>query len=151
MGARETDRRPRRENCSESPTRILGQTEETRSRRCNGLSLSLSLSLSLLSIVPSRFATRLATRPRQHTLVFPIFFSNRRDSPLPQSAVRRLSRSSAADRERGRGRDAWSCERAGRDLPNHSANLLTREFHPDRTHDRSANFFTSFFLFFFFF
>lgn len=44
MGAREKERRPRRENCSESPTRILGQTEETRSRRCNGLSLSRSRS-----------------------------------------------------------------------------------------------------------
>ena len=107
MGARETDRRPRRENCSESPTRILGQTEETRSRRCNGLSLSLSLSLSLylsvclslslLSIVPSRSATRLATSAPAHAR-----FSNFSLEPArqPGGAIPRLSRSLAADRKR---------------------------------------------------
>lgn len=67
MGARETDCRPRRENCSESPTRILGQTEETRGRRCNGLLLSRSYRLQ-----PSRFALT-ARRVRAGTLVFPIF------------------------------------------------------------------------------
>lgn len=102
MGAKETDRRPRRENCSESPARILGQTEETRSRRCNGLSLS-----SLLSLSRSRSYRSLPldsphgwSRTRRHTLVFPIFLLK---SPVYQSeypstfALSHLSRARVAE------------------------------------------------------
>lgn len=80
MGAKETDRRPRRENCSESPARILGQTEETRSRRCNGLSLfsllslSHSVSLVLAPIDRSLSIRHTAGRVRVGTRSFFLFF-----------------------------------------------------------------------------
>lgn len=80
MGAREKERRPRRENCSESPTRILGQTEETRSRRCNGLSLSL-----ILAPIDRSVSIPHGETESGHTIVFPIF--------LLSNVYRRLSRS----------------------------------------------------------
>lgn len=57
---REENSRPRRENCSESLPRILGQTEETQGRQCNGLSRSPRFFYCTTSL-RTRARTRLST------------------------------------------------------------------------------------------